>query len=205
MASLNEAKNFYKNNTLQFYLNTLEENNKNWIFYFINYGYTNIIMLEKLLDHFIKLNDKKIFDDFLLIINEHQIIDKIYKSKIIENEIFINYNILKNLIFLGAKVNKDLLDIKLNEDLYKYIDFLNNTIVKIKKFNYKTYYNSAILKGLEYDLLKEKEKIASYNLIKDAYYAQKINRFIKYVYNDKYYLTKFRLRIEYNKYLDLYK
>lgn len=118
-------------------------------------------------NHFIKLNDKKIFDDFLFIINKHQIIDKIYKSKIIENQVFISYYLLKKLIFLGAKVNKDLLDIKLNKDLYKYIDFLNNAIVETKKFNYKTYYNKTILQSLEFDLLKEKEKIASYNLIKN--------------------------------------
>ncbi len=81
------------------YLDCLEENNKNWIFYFINYGYSNVHMLEKLLIHFIKLNDKKIFNDFLLIINKHQIIDKIYKSKIIENHILISHYLLKKLIF----------------------------------------------------------------------------------------------------------
>ena len=81
MASLIEAKIFFKNNITECYLVPLEENNKNWIFYFINFDYSNLQMLEKLLTHFIKLNDKKIFDDFLLIINKHQIIDSIIAGR----------------------------------------------------------------------------------------------------------------------------
>lgn len=52
MASLIEAKIFFKNNITECYLVPLEENNKNWIFYFINFNYSNVQMLEKLLEPF---------------------------------------------------------------------------------------------------------------------------------------------------------
>lgn len=160
------------------------------------------LILDVLLTHFLTIKNIKVLNNLKNNINTYQLLDEVYKRKMNDINFSISFNLIKNLIYFGANINSDLL--KFNFDYKKY-NIINKTYKEINILENKTYNILKIIQHLESEIKYEKEKLQCYNIIQSAYYAQKINRFIKYVYNDKYYLTKFRLKIEYNKYLDLYK
>jgi hypothetical protein len=201
MSAYDETVNFLK---LHNYYSEIFKYNKNdnWLIIFIDV-IAEYSVLKELLLHFLKIKNKKILDDFKKIINTYKILEIIYLKVMFSQYLFKNmYDLFKNLIYLGANVNSDLIiEYDINNIIY-----LQNAIKELEKVKV----NNIIIKTFNFDNIKnylkiEENKLSYYNLINQAYYAQKINRFIKYYYDDKYRLTKFRLKIEENKYLRLIK
>jgi hypothetical protein len=201
MSAYDETVNFLKLHN--YYSEILKYNkNDNWLIIFIDV-IAEYSVLKELLLHFLKIKNKKILDDFKKIINTYKILEIIYLKVMFSQYLFKNmYDLFKNLIYLGANVNSDLIiEYDINNIIY-----LQNAIKELEKVKV----NNIIIKTFNFDNIKnylkiEENKLSYYNLINQAYYAQKINRFIKYYYDDKYRLTKFRLKIEENKYLRLIK
>jgi hypothetical protein len=165
----------------------------------------NKLILEDILNHFLNIKNIKLLDSFKKYLNVSELLYEIYKDKLLNNIHVIENNIITNLIFLGGNINSDFLLI--DKPPYETEEVLKiyNNLKKIEnskvcndvcKDYFNIFYNNIYWK---------KEKLECYNLIKKAYYAQKINRFIKYYYDDKYRLSKFRYNLEKNKYLRILK
>jgi hypothetical protein len=124
-----------------------------------------------------------------------------YKRKMNDINFSISFNLIKNLIYFGANVNRDLLEFNFDYDKY---NMINKTYKELNMLENKSYNILKTIQHLESEIKYEEEKLQCYNIIQSAYYAQKINRFIKYYYDDKYRLTPFRLNLEKNKYLKIF-
>jgi hypothetical protein len=188
-----EIINYFKINEPDFFLNDnfILQNWNNWLEEILKID--GFYILFNLLNHFIK--NKKIIKELINDINTYQIIN-ITIIKIIDSEL------LKNLIYLGLKINKDLIKIENNEEKYNAYKKCFDILFKIEEKDFNICNMLSIFKTHIDEYEKE---INNNNLIKQAYYAQKINRFIKYYYDDKYRLSKFRYNLEKNKYLKLIK
>jgi hypothetical protein len=159
------------------------------------------ILLDALLNHFLTIKNVKVLNDLKNNINTYQLLDESYKRKMNDINFSISFNLIKNLIYFGANVNRDLLEFNFDYDKY---NIINKTYKEINILENKSYNILKTIQHLESEIKYEEEKLQCYNIIQSAYYAQKINRFIKYYYNDKYRLTPFRLNLEKNKYLKIF-
>jgi hypothetical protein len=128
------------------------------------------ILLDALLNHFLTIKNVKVLNDLKNNINTYQLLDDVYKRKMNDINFSISFNLIKNLIYLGANVNSDLL--KINFDYDKY-NMINKTYKEINMLENKSYNILKIIQHLESEIKYEEEKLQCYNIIQSAYYAQK--------------------------------
>jgi hypothetical protein len=79
------------------------------------------ILLDALLNHFLTIKNVKVLNDLKNNINTYQLLDESYKRKMNDINFSISFNLIKNLIYFGANVNRDLLEFNFDYDKYNTI------------------------------------------------------------------------------------